>query len=116
MSLVPAKYRLTIRKGSTFRKRLTLLQGEPGSDPQIFTGYTAEMVIKDRAGGTVLQTLSTVGGSITLGATDGSIELYLSLSSVNSISWKTGVYNLTITAPAGDTDALLYGGVVVSES
>lgn len=72
------------------------------------------MVIRDAPEGTALITLSTQNGRITLGGSTGTIELFINATDTASISWTTGVYDLTVTAGSGgDTDALLFGGVSV---
>jgi hypothetical protein len=104
--------------------------------------YGAEMIIRDKPQGTSLLTLSTVanGGSITNGIhpsdigcsivlpdnpnVSGQIQLIIADTKTatlgTSSTWKTGVYDLTLTEilnPVTNgvtTDALLYGGIKVA--
>jgi hypothetical protein len=113
MSINPAKIDFTIWRGTTFRKTLTLLTGAVGAVPQSLVNYSAEMIIRNRAGEVPMFTLTTINNRISL-STLGIIELFISAADTTSIDWRRGVYDLTITAPNdGDTDALLYGAVQV---
>lgn len=113
MALEPARHSFTIWKGATFRKTLTLRQGDTGSDPQDLTGYSAAMPILDAPEGLTLMSLTTTNGGIVLGGALGTIQLVISATVTAAITWESGVYELLITAPASDTDALLYGGMKV---
>lgn len=113
MSLEPAKHNFTIWQGSTFRYQFTWLTGGPGSDPYNLTDYTALLVIRTKPQGTVLRTLTTADDSIVT-ASDGTISLFISDIDTAALTWTLGVYDMTVTAPAGgDTSALLYGGFAV---
>lgn len=108
MSLEPARYSLRAYEGATFRKRITVLTGDVGSDPRDLTGYTAAFVIHDTAG-TPLLTLTQVSG-ITLGGAAGTIDVVVTAAQTLSATWTGALYYLMITAPGpGDTDALLFG-------
>lgn len=86
--------------------------------------YSAEMIIRDKPQGTARLTLATAGGTPSTGcsitfpdstATKGKIELKIDASATTGITWKTGVYDLTITNTSTSvTDALLYGGIKVN--
>lgn len=65
-------------------------------NPMDLTGYTALMEVKDRVGGTVLETLSTENGKIILGGEDGTIQLY-----IEDLTIMSGVYDLLLTSPSG---------------
>lgn len=111
--LLPDRYNFVIWAGATFRNRLTLYTDE-GVTLRNLTGYTASLIIRDEPQGTPLLTLTTVDNSILLGGVNGTIELVITASATAAITWTTGVYDLTITAPTGgDTDALLYGHFTV---
>lgn len=115
MSLLPAKFDFTIWKGATFRKQLVLRTGGPDSPLRNLTGYTSELVIRPEAEGAALLTLTTANGKIILGGVNGTIDLVIDAATTAAITWPSGVYDLTITAPggSGETDALLYGGFKV---
>lgn len=86
--------------------------------------YSAEMIIRDKPQGTQRIKLATAGGSPSTGcsitfsdspATKGRIVLEITASATAALTWKTGVYDLTITKTStGVTDALLYGGIKVN--
>lgn len=112
MSLEPARHNFTIWQGATFRTVLTLYTGvDETSDPRDLTDYTALLEIRAMAGDvSPLFTLSTTNGRILLGGAEGTVTLLISDTDTAAITWKRGVYDLTITAPlGGDTDVLLWG-------
>src|SRR4051812_20246176 len=111
MTLIPAKENFTIWKGTTFRVQLFFWEDEGLTDPQDLTGYTSELVIRDHKDGLALLTLTTADNSILVG--NGVLTLFISATNTSAITWKHGVYDLTITSPAGDTDAILYGSFVI---
>lgn len=111
MSLLPARATHTIWRGATFHKRITILTGMVGSDPRDLTGYTGLLEIRDAPQGTVLFTLSTGNNRITMGGSSGILELIISATDTAGLTWNSGVYDLTITAPgpSGETDPILFG-------
>lgn len=114
MAVIPARYKLTIWKGATFRKRLTVLQGDRDSAPKDLTGYTGIMTVWDKPEGSVLFTLSTQNGRIAINAQPGTVDLIISADDTSALNWKEGHYDIKITAPnGGDTDAILFGQIVV---
>jgi hypothetical protein len=95
--------------------------------------YYADMIIRNKPQGTALHALRTsnhpsppynpVNDSLIIlpidPASKGQIQLKISNTTTatfgTSNSWKTGVYDLTITSISGQiTDALLYGGIKVN--
>lgn len=86
--------------------------------------YSAEMIIRDKPQGTQRIKLATADGSPSTGCsitfsdspvTKGRIVLEITASATAALTWKTGVYDLTITKTStGVTDALLYGGIKVN--
>lgn len=107
MSLTPAKLNFRIWKGATFKKRLTFYADEDGDVPRDLTGWSAELIIRPKADASPLLSLTT-GDGIELDD-DGNIDLYISDDDTVDITWEQGVYDLTLTDPSGDTDALVYG-------
>lgn len=106
MSLEPARLNFSFWKGTTFQKRLTYHQGDVDSGPVDLTGFAAELVIKDNIG--TLLTLSDTNSGIVLGGSAGTIDLIIPFAST-SVSWRTASYTLTLTAPSGSKDILLFG-------
>jgi hypothetical protein len=136
MTVIPDKHTFAIWQGATFYEVLTLFDSMDATQPRDLTGYAAEMIIRDKPNGEALLTLSTianggsmtngihpsdVGCSITLGSsssadTKGKITLKITSSVTSLLTWKSGVYDLTISEASGtgNTDALLYGGIKVN--
>lgn len=110
----PAKTKLTIYQGATFRKRFTWYS-PGGTQPIDLTGCTARMQVRleidDPA---VLLDLTTENGGITLGGVAGTVDLLVSDTDTSHISWDTGVFDLEIKFANGDVVRMVYGPVVVS--
>jgi len=124
--MIPDKHTFTIWQGATFFEVLTLYETMDKTSPRNLAGYTAEMVIRDKPNGRALLTLATLENAnrdadctISLGTTtsnQGQIKLQIADTVTKNLgkpsTWKSGVYDLTITHN-GITDALLYGGIKV---
>lgn len=110
MSLSPGRHNFSIWQGATFHVSLDILtNGKPWKELE---EYSALMEIRDVPKATVpLFTLSTTNGRIFI--EENVITLRITASDTTAIKWESGVYDLLITAPGGDTDALLYGSVKV---
>jgi hypothetical protein len=83
--------------------------------PHDLTGYTARMAIKDRVGGTVLLTLTTENGGITVDDAEKLIELFISDDETALVAWADAVYDLEVVAPSGDVTCLFTGPVSVTK-
>jgi len=112
MSIQPDKKNFKIWKGATFRQRIVLYQPNSTTLPENLSGYTGEMIIRDKPEGTPVLTLNTLNGGVTLGGSAGTIDLFIDATDTAAITWKSAVYDLTITGGGDDdTTALLYGGI-----
>lgn len=108
----PAKLKLTIYQGATFRKRLVW---KTQTGPVNLTGCTARMQVRaDISSPTILVNLTTENGCIALGGIDGTIGLLLSAEDTAAIGWESGVWDLEIVHPGGEVTRLAQGGVSVS--
>lgn len=81
--------------------------------PVDLTGYTARLVMKDKLGGTVLRSLTTENGGITIVPATSTIRLNISATDTTSIAWTSGVYELELVSPGGVVISLLVGKVSV---
>jgi len=82
--------------------------------PHDLAGYTARLAIKNKAGGTVLLSLTTENVGIVLDASAKTIKLFISAIGTAALTWKTGVYDLELVSPAGVVTALLTGSVSIT--
>jgi hypothetical protein len=73
--------------------------------PVDLTGYTAEMDIRDRIGGTVLFTLST--------GVDQRIIIDPSAADTDDLTFTRGVYDLEMYAPSGAVTTIFSGKISV---
>jgi len=82
--------------------------------PVDLTGYTAEMDIRDKVGGTVLFTLSTdTDARIVIDPSAKTITMNVSAADTTLITWTRGVYDLEMYAPSGATTTIFSGNVSV---
>lgn len=108
MSLQPAKHNFHIWKGATFQKRVTYFEDAARTQPKNLTGYTADLTIRDAPDGTPLLTLTHLSG-LTLGGAAGTIHITIDAATTAALPWTAGVYDLLVTSPGGQADALLWG-------
>ncbi len=110
----PAKLKLAIYQGATFRKRLTWKAGTPAVAVDL-TGCTARMQVRAEVESeTVLLSLTTENDGITLGGSAGTIDLYVADEDTAAIDWDSGVFDLEIEHPSGEVTRLAEGSVSVS--
>lgn len=85
--------------------------------PYDLTGATAEMEIRDKPGGTILATLSTTGGQITIPApaTDGNIELRLTAAETGALDFGSALFDLLVTELSGDVLRVIQGRAKLSQ-
>lgn len=111
MSLVPARYNLTVYQGATFYQRITFSVDGAIQD---VTGYDVSLEVKTRPDGTELITLDTdTHGGVSLGGTAGTIDFFIPASTTETFTWTTGFYELFVTDLSPRTDVLLFGGFKV---
>ena len=95
---------------------LTWYSDAATTTPINLTGYTAQVRILDRSGGTVLATLDTSSG-ITLGGSAGTIKVDKTASQM--ATWKLngrGAYDLSVTSGSGISTTLLQGSLEISKT
>jgi hypothetical protein len=106
------KVKLVVYQGSTFRKHMTW---RAAGVPVDLTGCTARMQIRPEVESpTVLASLTTENGGITLGGVAGTIDLYLSSAATTLFSWEEGAYDIEFIFTNGDVLRKIAGSVKVS--
>lgn len=111
----PAKLKLTIYQGATFRKRLRWTGPDKAKTPIDLTGCTARMQVRsDVDSPTVLLTFTTENGGIALGGAAGTVDLLVSDADTSAIAWEGGVWDLEIVHPGGEVTRLAEGTISVS--
>lgn len=95
----PAKLKLTIYQGATFRKRLRWTDKATGA-PIDLTGCTARMQVRAEVDSPTVQlNLTTENGGITLGGTSGTVDLLSAETDTAAMQWDGGVWDLEIVHP-----------------
>lgn len=78
------------------------------------TGYTARMKIKDRIGGTLLQSLTTQAGTgFALSPSAQTITLTIIATDTAAYTWLKGVYDIEMVDGAGVVTAIFSGAISV---
>lgn len=84
--------------------------------PVDLTGYTARMQIRATLeDATVLVSLTTENGGITLGATAGTIALLITAAATTLLTFSNAVYDLEIISAGGIVTRLLSGNIILSK-
>lgn len=113
----PAKLKLTIYQGATFRKRLRW-SDKATSTPIDLTGCTARMQVRaEKESPTALLSLSTENGGIALGGAAGTVDLYVGATATAAITWESGLFDLEVVHPGAlpdDVTRLAEGSISVS--
>ena len=100
-------YNFICEQGVTFQRSITATDSE--GDALDLTGYTARMQVRrDIGSATVLISLTTENGRITLGGDQGTVDLEISAADTSSIP-RPGVYDLEIISSGGIVTRLLKG-------
>jgi tRNA threonylcarbamoyladenosine modification (KEOPS) complex Pcc1 subunit len=100
-------------QGSTFSR--TVMWLDPAKKPIHMNGYTARMQVRTSVDSdTVVIELSTENGRITLGNTDGTVNLRIAAEDMINIPSAQYVYDLELVAPvSNDVYKLINGNFVV---
>lgn len=94
-------YNIVADQGSTLSR--VIYYKDPAKKPILFTGYTARMQVRSAyTSATVVLELTTENGGIELGATDGSIVLYVSDEVMIGVPEGIYVYDLEVAGPSAD--------------
>jgi hypothetical protein len=115
-------YNITCQQGSTFARTITFKYPDPNSPPADptylfwnFTGYTARMQVRRTIdSSTIIISLTTENGRITLGGATGIIELNITAADTATLT-SSGVYDLEIISNAGVVNRILQGNFTLSQ-
>jgi hypothetical protein len=114
MSTPAGLYNMVADQGSTFSR--TILWRDPAKKPILLRGYTARMQVRKTADSdVVILELTTENGGISLGASDGNIDLYITDEVMATIPEDKYIYDLELVAPNSELYVykLIQGNFVV---
>lgn len=80
--------------------------------PVDLTGFIARMNIKDKVGGTLLLSLTTLNGGIVIDNVTKTITLVISAAATAALPWKKGVFDLEMESTSGIVTKLVSNGQV----
>lgn len=115
-------YNMTCQQGSNFARTIVLKYPDPASPsmdptylPWDFTGHTARMQVRRTIdSSTVLISLTTENGRITLGGVTGVIELNISATDTAALT-SSGVYDIEIVDSSGFVSRIMQGNFTLSQ-
>ena len=107
--MAAGEYSFTIECGTDWT--LTLTHKDSNGDGIDNTSYSANMDIRSSVGGTLIENLSSSGGEITLGGSNGRITLSLTDAETSAITAGRYVYDLELTDDGGLIERLIEGNV-----
>jgi hypothetical protein len=107
--MAAGEYSFTIECGTDWS--LVLTHKDSSGSAIDNTGYSANMDIRSAAGGSLIENLSSTGGEITLGGTNGRITLALTDTATGAITAGRYVYDLELTNDSGSIERLIEGNV-----
>ncbi len=113
MSAPAGLYNIVADQGSTLSR--TILWRDPAKKPILMAGYTARMKVRASSTSSTILSLTTENGGISLGLTNGQIQLYVSDEVMATIPEGKYLYDLEMVAPSSDVYVykLVYGNFVV---
>lgn len=104
---------IDIEQGATFV--MNLVWKDANQAPIDLTGYTARMQVKRRYSDTVpLLDFTTQNGAITLGGSNGTIQIVGLATLTEDVPAKPCVYDLELVSPTGFVKRLIQGVATVS--
>jgi hypothetical protein len=107
--MAAGEYSFTIECGTDWT--LTLTHKDSSGNAIDNSSYSANMDIKSAVGGSLIENLSSSGGEITLGGSNGRITLSLTDVETSAISAGRYVYDLELTDGGGLIERLIEGNV-----
>ena len=105
------RYDFEIVPGTTFSR--SLVWNDENGVPVDLTGWAAHMQIRTWPLEALAADLSTAGGGIILGGSDGTIALTIAAAVTATIRPGVAKYDLFLTNLTPATSCLLYGDVIV---
>lgn len=104
-----AEYNITIHRGGTWSRRMTLSVNDVDLD---LSTYSARMKIRRTYGSAVILSLTESSG-ITLAAVSPNIIVTITDEQTAAFDFVYAVYDLEIESPDGAVDPLLYGRITL---
>jgi hypothetical protein len=100
MSSPAGLYNIVADQGSTFSR--TVVWRDPAKKPILLRGYTARMKVRALTSLNVLLELTTENGGISLGESNGHINLYITDEVMETIPEGRHLYDLELVAPSSN--------------
>lgn len=103
----PGQYNFTCPQGTTFSKSLTYKINKFAVN---LTGYSARMQVREsHSSPSALVSLSSGGGSMTLGGVNGTVTFTIPAATTASLRSGSYLYDLEIESASGEVTRLLEG-------
>jgi hypothetical protein len=108
-----ANWKIEIRQGATWAPVLTVSDDGTTAD---LTGYTAWMQIRESVDSPDILHELTMTSGITIDGPAGKISLRIPSTVTATWTWRSGVYDMLLISPGGDTEPFLEGEVLVDRA
>lgn len=109
--MIPGKYNMVCPQGTTFKKTLTYSIDEI---PVNLFGYSARLQVRESYSSPRSVVNIATGSGITLGGSQGTIDLLIPSTVTKSLAPKEYVYDLEITNPSSEDFRLIEGKFIVT--
>lgn len=112
--MTQCKYDITVQQGANWSLILNWQDDE--GEPINLTGYSAKMQIRPYYDSmTIVATLSTVSGGITIDPLIGKVTASLTAIQTSAITVLEGVYDMELTSPSGVVTRIIGGAYTLSQ-
>lgn len=108
--ITPGNYNITVWQGADYDKTFTVTQNDT---PINWSGYTAQMQVRESADATATLLSLTNGSGITLGGTAGTILVAITNAQSSAIDAGPYSYDLELISNGGTITRLLQGSFTV---
>jgi hypothetical protein len=109
--MTPGRYDIICPQGTTFRKNITYKIGETPVD---ITGYSSRMQVRESYSSQDFLISLTSSNGITLGGSDGTIDIFISAEETELLPPGTWVYDLELVSSGSIVDRLIQGNFTVT--
>lgn len=108
----PGNYPITARQGSRFKLRFNISTNDVGTN---LTGYTAAMQVRKSVTSStkLLDLVSPTDITLNASSVNGDVLIIVSGSTMASLPAGTWVYDIELTDPSGNPEAVLEGKFIV---
>lgn len=111
--MTATRYDLSIKQGEDVDFTVTVYADAAQTVPQVITGWTAKMQIRDVPGGSILAD-SASSITLTINGPAGQVTVHIAASITSGFTWTQGQYDLYVMGPSNiPTKCVVFGDATV---